>query len=82
MLISRVCAHLTHKFLREIRRSVGGSRGASRGARRQVVARSLAEWRAEEEVVDDITCVIVYFQHYQVPEEQHPPGNRAAPPRK
>ena len=34
----------------------------------------------EEEVVGDITCVVVYFQHYQVPEEQQHPGNRAAPP--
>mmetsp|Transcript_32115 Transcript_32115/g.73421 ORF Transcript_32115/g.73421 Transcript_32115/m.73421 type:complete len:366 (+) Transcript_32115:98-1195(+) len=29
----------------------------------KVVKRSLAEWRAEEEVVDDITCLVVYFNH-------------------
>jgi len=31
-------------------------------AAREVCARSYHEWRAEEEVVDDITCVVVHFK--------------------
>lgn len=28
----------------------------------EICARSYREWRAEEEVVDDITAVVVYFE--------------------
>ena len=33
-------------------------------ARRTLVARSERAWRAEEEVVDDITAIVVYFHKH------------------
>jgi len=36
--------------------------GDAEKAAAEVCARSYREWRAEEEVVDDITAVVVYFE--------------------
>jgi len=38
--------------------------GDAEKACKDLVARSLQAWRAEEEVVDDITALVVYFQKY------------------
>lgn len=43
---------------------VKGCAGDSDRACQEICARSYREWRAEEEVVDDITAVVVYFTRY------------------
>ena len=39
-------------------------KGDGEKACKDLIARSLREWKAEEEVVDDITAIVVYFQKY------------------
>mmetsp|Transcript_33318 Transcript_33318/g.74674 ORF Transcript_33318/g.74674 Transcript_33318/m.74674 type:complete len:344 (+) Transcript_33318:87-1118(+) len=46
----------------EVVKIVEGCNGDAERAVQEICARSYQEWRAEEEVVDDITAVVVYFE--------------------
>jgi hypothetical protein len=43
---------------------VQNCKGDAEKACKDLIARSLKEWRAEEEVVDDITAIVVYFHKF------------------
>jgi hypothetical protein len=45
-------------------RIVQGCNGDGAKACKELIGHSLRLWRAEEEVVDDITAVVVYFHKY------------------